>query len=81
MRRTKNQKMIDGLGVSFRLLLTKAMQDRFGIETETSFSIAAMGLSTMRTDGKPFTPVQMQFLAGFSEGYAAATNMIARGHE
>lgn len=76
MRKTKLEKLADKLNEEFRSLLPAEMLKRFNIETETYFNIFAMELITTRKDGTDFTPEQMQYLAGYSEGYAAAMKIV-----
>ncbi len=56
---------------SFRDHLKAAMKEK-GVDVVTEYSFIAMNLVTRTVDGRNMTPEQMEFMKGFSDGYAAA---------
>jgi len=70
-------KISKALSDQARPLVDLAMKEKFGIETRTCWDFFSDKLVTDRVDGQNFTPKQFAYLAGFSEGYAAAMGVVA----
>ena len=76
---TKLEKMASKLNEDFRDKLIGEMKNVFGIEVENDFSIFSMQLTTRRVDGEDFTIEEMKYLEGYSNGFAAAMNLVSAG--
>lgn len=74
--KTKLQKMADKLNDEFRNLLDAEFEKRYGLKLITEFNIFSMKMISYREDEEELTLEQMNFVAGYSEGYAAAMNQV-----
>lgn len=77
MAKTKAGRIYDHLNDHFRDRLVEVMQERFGVEVESRWSIVADRLVTTRADGEDFTPEQHAFLGAYSEGYSDAMGQVS----
>lgn len=76
---TKLEKMHDKLNKDYRDLVINTMQDKFSIEVENGWSLLDTRLTTTRVDGKNFTKQQKAYMGSFSDGFAAAMNIVSDG--
>lgn len=56
--------------------LSAAFKKQFDRELEVRFNFVSMQLVSAPTDGQPYTPDQHQWVAAFSDGYAAALEIV-----
>jgi hypothetical protein len=72
---TKIEKIHRQINDSFRDHLKEAMADK-GVAVESEWNFMIGNLVTKTVDGKDMTPEQMEFLKGYSEGYASAMRQV-----
>lgn len=79
-QRALRHKLVRGLlNDEFRVKITEVMRKRYGVEVENTWGFIAQRLVTRRADGEDFTLEQMRFLEGYSEGFAAAMELVGDG--
>ena len=77
MRLTKIERAVRLLNDSFPERLRAKFAEQFnGLVVETRWNIFLMQLVTTLENGEDFTPEQHQWVAAFSEGYAAALVIV-----
>lgn len=78
MKRSKLNKMADKLNAEFAAAVDEATWIKLGLRTTTSWDIFADSFVTSRADGNIMTFNEVDFIAGFSMGYAAAMELVRR---
>jgi len=68
---TKIEKIHRRMNDNFRDHLKEAMAEK-GVAVESEWNFLANRLVTRTVDGKDMTPEQMEYLRGYSAGYAKA---------
>ena len=69
-------KIPNALQNAFTEELGMRFQEVFGLALVTRINIVSMRLVSTRADGAPFTRKQHAWVAGFSAGYAGATDLV-----
>jgi hypothetical protein len=72
---TKIEKIHRRMNDSFRDHLREAMTVK-GVAVESEWNFMIDALVTKTVDGKDMTPEQMEYLKGFSDGYAKAMSQV-----
>ena len=73
---TKLEKIKKKLNEDFNDCIDKAFLDKYGIGIETALNFFSMRKVSTRKDGKDFTPEQMAFVNGYSEGFCKAMTIV-----
>lgn len=73
---TKLDKMRRELESEFRDALHAAFYEKYKANLSTQFNIFTMQLVSEREDCQDFTQEQHAFIAGWSDGYGKAVNMV-----
>jgi hypothetical protein len=73
---TKIQKLSKRLNEKFRDELATEMKTQFGVEIETLWDIVSDTIVSTRTDGKPFTRAQYDFMKAFEAGFTRAMAIV-----
>ena len=76
--KTKVGRLATDINDGFKERLGDAMREEFdGLEIETYYDLfGSMAHVSRRVDGSDFTPEQMAFLKGWSEGYGIALTLV-----
>jgi hypothetical protein len=72
---TKIEKIHRKMNDDFRNHLKDAMAEK-GVAVESEWNFIIGNLVTKTVDGKDMTPEQMEYLKGFSDGYAKAMSQV-----
>jgi hypothetical protein len=72
---TKIEKIHRKMNDDFRDHLKDAMAEK-GVAVESEWNFIIGNLVTKTVDGKDMTPEQMEYLKGFSDGYAKAMSQV-----
>lgn len=72
----KLEVMAKKLNGDFGATLDIAVKKKLGIEVITNFNIFQMQLMTSRSDSKPLTAQQGEWISAFSDGYLAAMTIV-----
>jgi hypothetical protein len=74
----KLERMAAILNDDFKHQVAEAMREKFdGLEVVTEFDLfGSMAYVTTRADGEDFTPEQLAYLAGMSDGYGKALSLV-----
>jgi hypothetical protein len=72
---TKIEKIHRKMNDDFRDHLKDAMAEK-GVAVESEWNFIIGNLVTKTVDGKDMTPEQMEYLKGFSDGYAKAMSRV-----
>jgi hypothetical protein len=78
---TKIEKLKRSVRESFSDKLMAAFKVKFRRNLTTSYNIFGMALVSRPSNGKPFTPKQKEWVAGYETGYLDAQNQIGEQHE
>jgi hypothetical protein len=73
---TKAEKMRKKLNVEYRTKFDEAFHSKFGLVVTTGYNIFVMALVTEREDGKKLNKVQRDWAKAYSDGYAAAMDVV-----
>jgi L-cystine uptake protein TcyP (sodium:dicarboxylate symporter family) len=75
-RITKLEQCANVVNNAFSEKLNAAFKAKFGIALTTGANLFSMTLVSQREDDEDFTPEQRDWIAAYSDGYAAALKLV-----
>ena len=78
---SKLAKLAQKLNDDFRVIVDGAFFDKFNTKSRTAWSFFQDRVVSVREDGEDLTPEQARWLEAYSDGYAAAMNIVREAAE